>query len=77
MTKPPEFPSAGPRQALRTGALALLLACTLAGCGGSNDAVITPGPAVTPVTPPGPSTPGTTPPAPIADTAQPVIRCAP
>jgi hypothetical protein len=78
MTHLPPFlsSSGGPRKALRTGAFALLLAGILAGCGGSNDPVIQPDPVVTPTTPPAPTTPGT-PPAPIADTAQPVIRCAP
>jgi hypothetical protein len=73
----PEFlSSGGPRKALYAGALGLLLAGILAGCGGSNDPVIQPDASITPVTPPAPTTPGT-PPAPIADTAQPVIRCAP
>ena len=59
--------------------LGLLLAGTLAACGGSNDPVVvqpattTP---VTPVTPPGVPTPAPAP-NPNADAATPVIRCAP
>ena len=58
--------------------LGLLLAGTLAACGGSNDPVVVQPAATTPVTSVTPVTP--TPaaaPNPAADAATPVIRCAP